>query len=321
MTCAIQQSWDAFDSLNHREEVDEILPFADYKCKHCGGRKSYNLGDDLPVCIDCGIQDASFVSDEPEWRSGIDESGAGTDPSRVGAPVNTDHFSASWGQSTRIKATGKAYKFTTMARIHDHTTMNHRDRALFHAYEGMDRVGKVVLNLPDVVMYQAKIKYRAFNSAVLTRGAVRNGIKANCIFQACREHGVNRTTQEIAEAFGIPSRDLSRTFQMYQEQVPETDVHVTCPADLIPRFFNAITWVPEGVRGRIKMKAVKACKAAEECVELMGRTPKAVACAIIYHVLAQEGYKPSKADICKICEVSVPTLGKIETIVKESGLL
>jgi len=53
----------------------------------------------------------------------------------------------------------------------------------------------------------------------------------------------------------------------------------------------------------------------------MGRTPKAVACAVIFYVLSIEGLKPNKAEICRICDVSVPTLGKIEAIVKESGLL
>ena len=151
--------------------------------------------------------------------------------------------------------------------------------------------------------------------------AVRNGIKANCVFQACREMGVARTTKEIADAFGIPARDLSRTTEIFQEQVPDKKVHVTTPADLIGRFLNDVTCVPEGARGRVKMKIIKGCQALDECVELMGRTPKAVACAVIFHVLNSEGFKPSKAEICRICDVSVPTLGKIETIVKESGLL
>jgi transcription initiation factor TFIIIB Brf1 subunit/transcription initiation factor TFIIB len=194
--------------------------------------------------------------------------------------------------------------------------MNHKDRALFHAYQDLDRVGKQLLNLPDNVMYSAKIKYKAFNEAVLTRGAVRNGIKANCIFQACREFNVARTTKEIADAFGIPARDISRTFDMYQEQVPETEVHVTTAADLVPRFFNEIKCVPDAQRGRIKMKVVKACKDLEDCVELMGRTPKAVACAAIFVILKDCGFIIDKSELCKICDVSVPTLGKIETIIR-----
>ncbi len=185
----------------------------------------------------------------------------------------------------------------------------------------MDQIGKDVLKLPECVMYAAKIKYKAFNEAVLTRGAVRNGIKANCIFQACREHGVARTTQEIASAFGIPSRDLARTTEIFQEQVPEDHVHVTTPADLIPRFFNEITGLPDDQKSRIRAQVVKACRAVEDCVELMGRTPKAVACAVIHIMLTKLGVGPSKAELCKICDVSVPTLGKIENIVKESGLI
>ena len=202
-----------------------------------------------------------------------------------------------------------------MARINQHSSMNHKDRALFHAYDGLDRIGKTVLNLPDNVMYAAKIKYRAFNEAVLTRGAVRNGIKANCIFQACREFGVARTTQEIADAFAIPARDLSRTFDIYQEQVPETEVHVTCAADLVPRFFNEISCVPSEHKGRIKMRVVRMCNDLNDCVELMGRTPKAIACAVIFIVLTKAGYTPNRAEICRVCDVSVPTLGKLESII------
>lgn len=323
----IEQAWAAFESLRGPSATD-LADIDEYHCTECGGRKSFDVYDDLPVCTDCGRVDCSYVSDEPEWRSGLDESGVSCDPSRIGAPVNTDHFSAAWGQGTMIRVPAwrgpnspNTYKQMRMARIHQHSTMNHRDRALFHAYESLEKVGKQILDLPANVLYQAKIKYKAFNEAVLTRGAVRNGIKANCIFQACREFGVARTTKEIADAFGIPARDLSRTTEIFQEQVPDKKVHVTSPADLIARFFNDVSGVPDNSRGRIKMKIVKGCQALEECVELMGRTPKAVACAVIFHVLTTEGLKPNKTEICKICDVSVPTLGKIETLVKESGLL
>lgn len=320
MCAEIQASWELFDSLRAVQAPPpepEERPHSDYHCRLCGGPKQFDAWDDLPVCIDCGVMDDIYISDEPEWRSGLDESGVGGDPSRVGAPSNTDHFSSAWGMSTIMKTIGKSYAERRMAKIDRHSAMNHRDRALFHAYAGMDHVGKTVLNLPDNVMYSAKIKYKAFNEAVLTRGAVRNGIKANCIFQACREFGVSRTTHEIADAFGIPPRDLSRTAQIYQEQVPETDVHVTTPADVVARFFNDVTCVPEALRGRTRMRIIKMCKSLEDCVELMGRTPKAVACTVMFVVLNHMKFEVTKADICRICDVSVPTLGKIESIVRE----
>lgn len=312
----LNQVWDDWAALKSAEPPEvRPIPMVDYLCKRCGGVKSFGVWDDLPVCTECGTVDEVFISDEPEWRGGDAESGP--DKSRVGAPVNTDHFSAAWGAST-VMAVSKqgSYQQKRLAMINLHTSMNHKDRALFHAYQDLDKIGKGILKLADNVMYAAKIKYKAFNEAVLTRGAVRNGIKANCIFQACREFNVARTTQEIADAFGIPARDISRTFDMYQEQLPETEVHVTTAADLIPRFFNEITGVPEAQRGRLKMKIVRVCQELADCVELMGRTPKAVACAVMFVVLKDAGIAVDKGSLCKICGVSVPTLGKIETIVR-----
>ena len=209
--------------------------------------------------------DVEYVCEEPEWVGRGDGDPGRADPTRVGAPVNTDHFSAAWGQGTIMNVQRSAsYAQKRLARINFHSMMNHRDRALFHAYADLDRVGKQILSLPEAVMYQAKIKYKAFNEAVLTRGAVRNGIKANCIFQACREFNVPRTTREIAEAFGIPARDISRTFEIYQEQVPESQVHVTTPSDLVARFFKDITCVPEEQRGKVCMRIRNICKQLEE---------------------------------------------------------
>jgi len=70
------------------------------------------------------------------------------------------------------------------------------------------------------------------------------------------------------------------------------------------------------------MKVIRLCKELEDSVDLMGRTPKAIACAVIFVVLAGA---IDRGSVCKVCDVSVPTLSKIETIVrselKEKNLL
>ena len=315
MDVLIDRAWSDFATLKGVSCDAPAHGACEFLCVFCGGPKVFDgVEIDLPVCRDCGRVDEAYICEEPEWRSGGDGEG-GADPSRVGAPTNTDHFSAAWGQTTYMTVSRAAsYATKRLARINMHASMNHRDRALFHAYAELDRIGKGILKLTDAVMYSAKIKYKAFNEAVLTRGAVRNGIKANCVFQACREAGVARTTREIADAFEIPARDLSRTFDMYQEQVPETVVHVTTPADLIGRFFNEVKGISEAERGRIKMRIVSKCKSLEDKVELMGRTPKAIACAVMASVLKDVPGAPSRAELCKICDISVPTLSKIEAL-------
>jgi transcription initiation factor TFIIIB Brf1 subunit/transcription initiation factor TFIIB len=316
----VDQAWAAFDQLKSSADVTLMHASDEYFCRFCGGNKAfghdeYGMALDLPTCTLCGAVDDSYVSQEPEWRTGADHEGG--DPCRVGAPENLDHFSQAWNMGTLIKKQWSTKRnISTLLLRQLQSNVNHKDRSLWYAYNEMDRIGMTVLNLPSSIMYDAKIKYRTFNQNVLTRGAVRNGIKANCIFQACREHGVARTTQEIADAFKIPARDISRTFEIYQQQNPEKEVHVIGPSDLIGRFFNSVTSVPDEHRGRVKMKIVQACKSLDDSVKLMGRTPKAVACAVMYVMLAKLGFPMSKADVCKICDVSGPTLTKIESIIK-----
>jgi transcription initiation factor TFIIIB Brf1 subunit/transcription initiation factor TFIIB len=160
-------------------------------------------------------------------------------------------------------------------------------------------------------MYDAKMKYKKFVEAVLCRGTVRAAIKAHCVFQACKEAGVARTSREIADAFGIQERDISRTTEIYKEQNPDAhEVGMTMPKDLVARFFNSVEMED---KGRAKMKCVNACVKVENCIKLQGRTPKAVAATVIFVVL---GGQLTKKQVCEICDVSLPTLSKLEPIVR-----
>ena len=321
----MEQIWE--QAFAAREEQNpKTTRTCEYFCPHCPqdgtsveyGDSLFHTGtrilndDGLYVCVSCGRTDWDFVSDEPEWNGGPDDDGP--DQSRVGAPVNTTLYSAEWGSGTIMEVRGLSFAQKRLARINFHTSMNHKDRSLHHAYDDLDRIGRTVLNLPDAVLLQAKIMYRKFNEEKLTRGAIRTGIKANCIFRACRDANVARTTQEIAEAFGIPARDVSRTADMFRETIPEKSAGVTKPSDLIARLFNEVKCVPDEQRGRVRQKVIQSCRVYESDMKLMGKTPKGVASAVMFVTLAQMGFEVNKDEICAICDVSLPTLNKLEKL-------
>lgn len=325
---SVDQLFSIAEECREKPSDHQQLVWTEYRCRFCPddgtmvkhGDQWFTNGsrvmneDNLPTCVTCGRSDDSFISDEPEWNGGANEDG--DDPSRVGAPVNTTLFSASWGSGTimSVQASG-TYANKRLARINFHTSMNHKDRALHHAYEDLDRVGRTVLNLPDSVMLQAKIMYRKFSESVLTRGAIRNGIKANCILRACQDAHVARTTQEIADAFNIPSRDISRTADLFRETIPTVQTTtITKSSDLVSRIFNQVV-VPEESRGRIRQKTIRVCEQVESHPSLMGKTPKGVAAAVLYHVLAEYGI--TRESIASMCEVSLPTLVKLENLMKK----
>jgi len=299
------------------EMVEVINPFGD-PCFYRAGTRIMNE-DNLLTCVSCGRSDWAYVSDEPEWNGNAD--GEGPDMCRVGAPVNLTLYSAAWGQGTIISTKGASFAQKRMSRINFHTSMNHRDRSLHHAYDDLDRIGKVVLNLPDAVMLQAKIMYRKFSEEKLTRGAIRVGIKANCIMRACSDAGVARTTHEIAEAFGIPARDISRTSDIFRDTIPEQSAStsgVTKPSDIIGRIFTELTFIPDEDRGRVRQKVIQACRDHERNIRLMGKTPKGIVSAILFVTLTNMKLPVDKEEIRAACEVSMPTLNKLEKVCRES---
>lgn len=303
-----QLAWEQFDKLmsTKHEEPKKTNNF--YFCDVCGGSKLFVPGE-LPTCGVCGKVDTEFISDEPEWTSGIDNDGEVNDGSRVGAPVDLDLFSSKWGSGCSIATySHTSWYMKKLARISFHSSMNHKDRALHHAYVEFDRV-REKLGISDAIIRVAKIKYREITESKLTRGAVRAGVKANCVFQACKEMNVPRTTKEIADAFDISSHDMGRTSSIVE---PTEAVKVTQARDLINRILSKLS-IGDIKIARRKMYDI--CDKVENCPKLMGKTPNGVASAIIYTVLSTEGL--TKQMICTAAEVSVPTLNKIEALLKQ----
>jgi transcription initiation factor TFIIIB Brf1 subunit/transcription initiation factor TFIIB len=292
--------WNQLDQVRYVEPTPD--PLEPYICP-CGGLKMFMRGE-LPVCPECGRVDDYFLDEEAEWTSGIDNDGNVSDPSRCGA-TESPFFSSGWNMGTIIKNGSK-----TMTKIHFHMSMNHCDRSLFHAYAEIERAGRDRLKCSDAVIDAAKLIYKEFSEKKLTRGDVRAGVKANCLFLACKKFGVPRTTKEVADAFSIDTNDVGRTSSMLKETVNQTQASITKPRDVISRVFNQFDH-PD--KQRIKMDTLRLLDRVEKLPALMGKTPSGVASAAIW--IAGAG-RISKLEICGAVGVSLPTLNKIEGIIR-----
>jgi transcription initiation factor TFIIB len=297
-------------------EIDQLLPKKEEEkpvnrnfCRECSGVKIITR-EGLPTCSECGLVEDNYIDDTPEWTSGVTDDGRVNDPSRCGNPnPNPELFSQNWGKGTVISTQNSStYENKRMAKINFHMSMNHKDRSLFHAYRDID---EACHTLPDSILKDAKMMYRKFNEGKLTRGAVRLGIKANCVLYACRLAQFPRTTKEIAEMFGIQSKDISRTTQIFKDTIMGVTEknYVTKAFDVMQRLLNSFE-----VSRDERFNCNKMCKATEDCVELMSKTPNSIASAIIWIVI---GHGVTKSEVCDKCSVSVPTLNKIEIIIKK----
>jgi len=299
--------WSDIDKL--LQQTTEEKPVNINLCRECAGVKIFSP-EGLPTCSDCGLVEDRYVDDTAEWTSGMNDDGKVNDPSRCGNPnSNPELFSQNWGKGTIISTQhSSTYENKRMAKINFHMSMNHKDRSLFHAYRDID---EACHTLPEVVLKDAKMMYRKFNEEKLTRGAVRLGIKANCVLYACRLAKHPRTTKEIADMFGIQSKDVSRTTQIFKDTIMGMTEknYVTKAFDVMNRLLNSFEVTKEE-----RLKCIQLCKTTDDCAELMSKTPNSVASAIIYIVM---GTNVKKTELCEKCNISVPTLNKIENLIKK----
>lgn len=305
--------WSDLEQLLKKEEKQEepvVKHDVNYYCRECGGTKVV-APEGLPVCTECGLVDDAFISDVAEWTSGVTEDGKVSDPARCGADAhsNPNLYSSQWGKSTVISTSrgSSTYKNRRMSTINFHMAMNHKDRGLYHAYKEIE---DACATLPEVVLRDAKMIYKTFSDRKLTRGKVRVGIKANCVLYACRLSNYPRTTKEVSDMFNILPKDISRTSEMFKKIMltdEATTSTTTQPQDVMNRLLNSFVVTKEQ-----RIACQKMCRLLESCVELMSKTPNSVCSAVLW---IHTGIP--KAEICKKCSVSVPTLNKIEGIIRK----
>ena len=155
--CDIDSAWSDFE-LSREPHAVTITNNNPYFC-NCGGIK-VTCSDNVPVCTSCGIVEAYVIDDTAEWTSGVSEGGVVSDPARCGLPADVELFSEQWGVCNMIQSKGASYAFKRMAVISFHSSMNHRDRSLFHAYKDIERAAIDRLQLTVAIVRDAKIMYK-----------------------------------------------------------------------------------------------------------------------------------------------------------------
>lgn len=275
------------------------------KCVHCGGGLMMNHETDM-VCMECGIVDTSGgrIDQGADWSSGVTDEGS-KDGSRVGMAPNPLYNS--WGNGSKIaKTKGMTVQQKRMAKIDFHLSSNHKDRALHQSYLDIQE-SCALLGISTSTVELAKGFYKRISTQGITRGTVRVGMKANCVYYACKREGVPRTLHEIAGAFGIEPKDISRVSNKFRDRLDsqDTEERVTMASDMIPRLMNDIQPMSSG---KTTYGIVNLCKRIERMSDFMGKVSGGVAGACILYALED-------ADIEKVKDatgVSKITLTKLK---------
>ncbi len=293
--------------------TEEKLPQAPMirRCPECGSTRlmrDYECAE--IVCMGCGFVVAAKLADQgPEWRAFDDEQRAKR--ARAGAPLTfTIHDKGlstmiDWhdrdvygkrlapGQKAQIY---RLRKWQRRIRVSDAT-----ERNLAFALSEISKIANN-LNLPKNILETASVIYRKAVKERLIRGRSIQGVTAAAIYVACRQCGVARTLDEIAQASTVNKKEVGRSYRFLIKEL-NYFIPPLKPSQYITKFSNQLT-----MQGKVEEIAHKILAAAKELKLTSGRGPTGIAAAASYIASVLTGERKTQREIAEIAQVTEVTI-------------
>jgi transcription initiation factor TFIIB len=294
------------------------------KCPECGSKhltRDYERGE--MVCGKCGLIVADNIIDTgPEWRAFDQEQR--DKRARIGAPIRymrpnkglvteIDQYNRDI-RGTRISPKKQAQLYR-MRKWHKRASIaSSMERNLAIALSELDRIASY-LGLPESVREAAALMYRKCVEKGLIRGRLIESVVSAVLYAICRDYGIPRTLDEIAEISGIPKKEIGRTYRFITH---ELDLHVplTDPTHYVPRFTAALN-----LSGSVQEKAIELLKTAINKGLISGRGPTGVAAAAVYIASVLVGERRTQREVADVAGVTEVTIrNRYRELKNELGL-
>ena len=262
------------------------------------------------VCMDCGFVVAQKIPDRgPEWRAFDDEQRAKR--TRVGAPLTYTihdkglstmidwHDRDIYGKSLSPGQKAQVYrlrKWQRRIRVSDAT-----ERNLAFALSEITKIANN-LSLPKNILETASVIYRKAVKERLIRGRSIQGVTAAAIYLACRQCGLARTLEEIAQSSTVNKKEVGRSYRFLIKEL-DYSIPPLRPSQYITKFSNQLT-----MQGKVEEIAHKVLIAAKELKLTSGRGPTGIAAAASYIASVLTGERKTQREIAEIAQVTEVTI-------------
>jgi transcription initiation factor TFIIB len=260
--------------------------------------------------MNCGFVIADKLADRgPEWRAFDDEQRAKR--ARAGAPLTyTIHDKGlstmiDWhdrdiygkrlspGQKAQIY---RLRKWQRRIRVSDAT-----ERNLAFALSEITKIANT-LNLPKNILETASVIYRKAVKEHLIRGRSIQGVTSAAIYVACRQCGLARTLEEIAQASSINKKEVGRSYRFLIKEL-NYFIPPLKPSQYITKFSSQLT-----MQGKVEEIAQKILLTARDLKLTSGRGPTGIAAAASYIASVLTGERKTQREIAEIAQVTEVTI-------------
>jgi transcription initiation factor TFIIB len=307
---------DHFNFLSNLEKKEE----EELKVKCCDLKENYQNDNCMVVCKVCSNV-ITNISDNPEWRYYGSKDNKSSDPTRCGMPVNTLLPESSVGSSVSYSSNSK--DMYQIRKMQQWSGMPYKERSVYKVFLEIQSVCSRN-NIPSKITNEAKSIYKVVSSTKISRGTNREGIIASCVYFACKECNVPRSSKEIAVMFGISSNVMTKGVKKCQEIIHMdkknknriSKTKSTKPEDFINRFCNKLN-----IEEQYTIKILEICKITVKNNIISENTPPSIASGCIFYFTKKEKKDISKKDISEVCKISEVTINKCCKIIEQNGEL
>jgi transcription initiation factor TFIIB len=281
-------------------------------CSTCNTKEDKMVTDLVSgevVCSNCGTVVFDGIEESgKEWTNFNDRE---TDKSRIGLPfslaVHDMNLSTIIGKTNK-DSTGQLIDAGMQARMNrlriwDSRTL-FRDssaRNFTTAFILLDKL-KDKLGLTPSIVEKTAYTYRKVQEAGLIRGRTIGAVLVACLYISCRELGVSRTIDELAEASNIRRKAIAKIYREIVFHLQRKMPQVNC-FQCIDKIANKIQLNERTIRhARDLMKKVL------ELEFSAGKDPMGFAGAVLYVSLQMDGKTIRQVDIADAAGVTEVTI-------------
>ena len=289
-------------------------------CEDCGAVNwNFDVSRGEITCEDCWLVAEENVPDPgAEWTNRDN----GEDRSRVGRPMtytladkglNTtiDVRDLNTGIASRHGMSSQARRDWRRRRIIDERSKTRKcpERNLVKANQFIrDRSG-----LPAPLQEEAARLYRRLSGEGFVTGRSIAGVTAACTYLVARQEELPRQIPELAGAFEITEKDLSRLIRQVSRRL---NLHkITGPNEYFDKFISDLGLEPS-IRGPLD-ELWSTIQPHDDVWQ--GKKPMGVAAALIYKASNEAGTPRTQSEVCAVANVSEVTLRGLLRVI--DGLL
>ena len=290
-------------------EHRRITPGHSSPCDECGVT-NWNLDENRGevICNQCGlVVEQSMIDPGADWTNHDHFQ----DKSRVGAPLT--YRLADRGLNTTISRSDLTSMGASRNRISSRDRRDWRRRIVVdeRSKTRQSRARNLVKanqmirdfsGLPNPMQEETARLYRKLSNEGFVTGRSIAGVAAACTYLVARKENIPRQIPEIADAYQIDGKELSRLIR-----------HIS--RKYFDRFISELELPPN-----TRLQVDHLWQVIEPHSDIwQGKKPMGVAAALIYKAAKESGRTRTQAEICKISNISEVTLRGLLKLI--NGLL